>query len=45
MKAFALGFLLVMLLTVNCTRQVKYVRHGEPCNSAVYDCVDVEGIK
>jgi hypothetical protein len=45
MKAFALGFLLVMLLTVNFTRQVKYVRHGEPCNSAVYDCVDIDKLK
>jgi hypothetical protein len=32
------GFVAALLVLQACTKEVRYMRHGEPCNSDKYDC-------
>jgi hypothetical protein len=46
MKLFFIAIAITLLCSLcNCTRPVMYVRHGEPCNASVYDCIQIDSIK
>jgi hypothetical protein len=43
--ATVLFVLMVSEMITSCSKEVRYVRHGEPCNNGQYDCVDLGTIK
>lgn len=40
-----IAIIVIMMLFQACSKEIRYVRHGEPCNDAIYDCQHLDTVK